>query len=113
MQLRVASALILLICATDVFAQPYPSKTIRIVVPQAPGGSTDTQARLIAKKLQETLNQNIIVDNRPGASTMIGTEYVVRAPPDGYTLLMISGTLTASQSFRRGLSYDPVKDLAP
>src|SRR5437870_10971049 len=77
-------------------AQNYPAKTVRIIVPQSPGGSTDTQARLIAKKLQESLGQNFVVDNRPGAAGLIGAELVVRAPPDGYTLLCMAGVGTAS-----------------
>src|SRR5581483_7013545 len=93
-------------------AQSYPAKTVRIVVPQAPGGSTDTQARLVAKKLQERLGQNFLVDNRPGASTVIGADYLVRSPPDGSTYLFISGTLAAIQTVKK-VAYDPVKDLAP
>ena len=65
----------------------YPVKTVRIVVPVAPGGGTDPQARLLARKFQESMGQSFVVENRTGAASMIGTEYVVKSPPDGYTLL--------------------------
>jgi tripartite-type tricarboxylate transporter receptor subunit TctC len=70
----------------SVIAQSYPVKPVRVVTPVAPGGGTDTQARLIARRFQETFGQSFVVDNRAGASGIIGTEFVVKSPPDGYTV---------------------------
>lgn len=93
--------------------QPYPSRLIRIVVPWPAGGTTDIIGRIIGQKLNESLAQPVIIDNRPGASGSVGSEIVARAAPDGYTLLVVSmGTLTMNQ-FVSKLSYDPVNDLAP
>ena len=77
-------------------AQIWQARTVRIVVPQPPGGSTDIQARLLAKKYYESMGQPFVVENRAGASGMIGTEAVVRAPADGYTLLFASAALSVN-----------------
>lgn len=71
-------------------AQAYPAKTVRIIVPVAPGGGTDPQARLLGRKLQESMGQSFVIENRTGAASMIGTGFVVRAPADGYTLLWLA-----------------------
>ena len=94
-------------------AQNYPIKTVRIVVTVAPGGGLDPQARFLAKKLQESTGQNFVVENRPGAATMIATEYVIRAPADGYTLLCAAATLASSVTLNRNISFDLQKDLIP
>ncbi|MEK7875533.1 MAG: tripartite tricarboxylate transporter substrate binding protein [Pseudomonadota bacterium] len=95
-------------------AQTWPAKTVRIIVPQSPGGTTDIQARLLARKYTDTLGQAFVVDNRAGASGMIGTEAVVRAPADGYTLLFNSSSLSVSATlFASKFKFDPLKDLAP
>jgi tripartite-type tricarboxylate transporter receptor subunit TctC len=95
-------------------AQTYPSKPIRIIVPFAPGGTSDVLARSIGQKLTEMWGQPVVVENRPGAGGNIGAEAVARAQPDGQTLLMIDiGTLTISPSLFPKLAYDPIKDLAP
>ena len=94
-------------------AARYPAKPIRIVVPLAPAGTTDIVARLVAQKFNEALGQPVIVDNRPGAGTTIGSALVARAVPDGYTLLFTSASLATSVSLYRSLPYDPVRDLAP
>ena len=95
-------------------AQPelYPNKPVRVVVPYAAGGSNDVVSRTITPKLSEAWKQSIIVDNRAGAGSLIGTEIVVRSVPDGYTLLATSGALAINVSLYR-LSFDPLKDLAP
>lgn len=93
-------------------SDPYPSKPVRVVVPYAPGGSNDVVSRAITPKLSEAWKQSIIVDNRAGAGSLIGTEIVVRSQPDGYTLLATSGALAINVSLYR-LSFDPLKDLAP
>lgn len=93
-------------------SDPYPSKPVRVVVPYAAGGSNDVVSRAITPKLGEAWKQSIIVDNRAGAGSLIGTEIVVRSQPDGYTLLATSGALAINVSLYR-LSFDPLKDLAP
>lgn len=98
-----------------VHAQPdnYPSKPLRIVVPYTPGGFNDTMARLVGKKLQDAWGQPVIVDNRPGGGTIIGTEHVVKSPPDGYTLLVVGFPLPVNQYLYKKLPYDTAKDLSP
>ena len=91
--------------------EDYPNKPVRVVVPYAPGGSNDVVSRVITPKLSEAWKQSIIVDNRAGAGSLIGTEIVVRSVPDGYTLLATSGALAINVSLYR-LSFDPLKDLA-
>ena len=88
----------------------YPTKPIRVIVPQAPGGSNDIMARYIGTQLSERLGRQVVVDNRPGAEGMIGTEIVARATPDGYTLLMASRAFTMNPAVVRKLPYDPIKD---
>lgn len=92
-------------------AQPYPSKAVRIIVGFPPGGATDIATRAIAQKLNESLAQQVIVDNRPGAASNIGAELVARAAPDGYTLLMGSVSLSINPSLYSKLAYDPLRDL--
>ena len=88
----------------------YPTKPIRLIVPQAPGGSNDIMARYIGGQLGERLGRQVVVDNRPGAEGMIGSELVARAAPDGYTLLMASTAFTMNPAVIRKLPYDPIKD---
>jgi tripartite-type tricarboxylate transporter receptor subunit TctC len=96
------------------FAQAWPAKTVRIVVPQPPGGTTDLLARLLAKKYTEALGQPFVVENRAGASGIIGTEAVVRSPMDGYTLLFTSASLSVSTAiYGPKLAFDPLTGLAP
>jgi tripartite-type tricarboxylate transporter receptor subunit TctC len=95
-------------------AQNYPAKPVRVVVPLAPGGATDIQARVLARVLSEQFGQPFIVDNRPGASGMIGAEAVAKSPPDGYTILFTTATLAINATLSRSsIKFDPVKDLAP
>jgi len=95
-------------------AQSYPAKAVRIVVPFAPGGGTDIQARVLSKYLQDQLSQPFVVDNRAGASGMIGAEIVVNAPPDGYTALLTTATLAIVPTFLAStMKFQPMKDLAP
>jgi len=100
------------LCATAA-AQNYPAKTVRMVVGYPPGGPTDVIARLVSQKLTQSLGQQVIVDNRPGASGMIGAELTVRAAPDGYTLLMVPVTYAVTPSLFAKMTYDVEKDLAP
>ena len=94
-------------------ADAYPAKPVRLVVAWPPGSSADTSARLLAQKLGESLGQSFIVDNRPGASGIIGTESVLRAPADGYTLLFNTANHASNKVVFPKLSYDPVADFMP
>ncbi|WP_295546686.1 tripartite tricarboxylate transporter substrate binding protein [uncultured Pseudacidovorax sp.] len=97
------------------FAQePWPSRSVRLVVPFPPGGGTDIVARALGQKLAERLGQPVVIDNKPGASTIIGTDAVAKAAPDGYTLLLSGSTsYSVNAALRAKLPYDPVRDLAP
>lgn len=109
--------LLLLACTTlfssNLLAQTYPARSVRIIVPTAPGGGSDTQARLLAKRFTETMGQGFVVDNRPGASGVIGAELVARAPADGYTLLFGTAQIAVSTLLLRKTPFDLTKDFAP
>ena len=94
-------------------AQDYPNKPVRLVDPYAPGGSTGVVSRLLAQKFQELTGQQLLIDNRPGAGSNIGSDIVAKASPDGYTLLLGTSSLAINPSLYRGMAFDPVKDLAP
>src|SRR6476659_10856578 len=96
--------------ALPVLAQSYPSKTIRLVSPFPPGGSVDVVGRRLAAKLPETLGQQMVVDNRSGASGVIGTEIVMNSPPDGYTLLINTIPFVTNQFLMPRVAYDPLRD---
>lgn len=110
------AAISLLACA-QAYAQSdaasYPARPVRIIVPQSPGASTDLTARLVARSLSEAWRQPVVVDNRPGAGTIIGTELVVRAAPDGHTLMVVASGITVNPSMHKRLPYDTARDLAP
>jgi tripartite-type tricarboxylate transporter receptor subunit TctC len=112
----VITALVPLVLAvsTEASAQAYPNKPIRILVGFAPGGNTDVVARVIAVRMQELLGQPVLVENKPGAGGVVATDFLAKAPPDGYTLLMSSlGPHTVSPSLLKSVGFDPVADLAP
>ncbi len=95
-------------------AQPYPSKPVRLIVPFAPGGTTDVLARLMAQKLTEAMGQQFVIENKPGAGGNIGTELAVKSPADGYTLVMsFDGTMAINPNTYAKMPFDPQKDLAP
>ncbi len=94
-------------------AQDYPNKPVRVIVPFAPGGSADVFGRFIAQKLQESLGQNFVIDNRPGGGAVIGTDAVAKAAPDGYTLLVMSNTHTVNESLIPNKPYALMRDLVP
>src|SRR5688572_27527067 len=102
-----------LIASAALHAQDYPTKPVRLIVSSSPGGGTDTTARMVSPKLTEFLGQQVVVENRPGAASMLGSEFVARAPPDGYTLLIAPSTLVIVPSLYRKMRFDPIKDLAP
>jgi tripartite-type tricarboxylate transporter receptor subunit TctC len=100
--------------ADPALAQSYPDRPIHIIVPFPAGGPADVMARLISERMSADFGQGVVVDNRPGANTVIGAEFVAKAPPDGYTLLMaIDSTLVMNQYLYSHLPYDPVKDFVP
>src|ERR1700741_855797 len=106
------NAAALVLSATDVAAQKYPDKTVRIVTPFGPGGGTDIFSRILAQHFTETTGRQFIVENRPGAGSTLGTEYVAKSPADGYTLLMTSASFSFNQGLYPKLRFDPVKDFA-
>jgi len=94
-------------------AQAYPTKPVTIVVPFAPGGAADTMARQLGERLHKRLGQPVIVENKPGAGTMIASEYVAKAAPDGHTVLLAASSLGIAPALYSKVNYDPVKDFAP
>ena len=101
-----------MLLATSLFAQSYPAKPIRIVVPLVPGGNQDIVARAVAEELSRGLGQQVIVENRPGQSAIIGTQFVKGAPADGYTLLSVAVTFARVPSVVKAAGYDPAADFA-
>jgi len=109
----IAATAIAPVLPTAALAQSFPSKPMRIVVPVAPGGGLDPQARLLGRKFQESMGQSVVIENRPGGGSMIGTEYVARSPADGYTLLCAAASLASAVTLYKKLSFDLQKDLVP
>jgi tripartite-type tricarboxylate transporter receptor subunit TctC len=103
----------LVLTSPAVRAQTYPSRQITLIIPFAVGGSNDMVGRAIGKKLTEAWGQPVIVENRPGAGGMIGTAAVAAAPPDGYTLLLVSSTFTINPAIRKSMPFDTIKDFTP
>jgi tripartite-type tricarboxylate transporter receptor subunit TctC len=104
---------VLLSLAVSAFAQQYPVKSVRIIVPAAPGGGTDLIGRVFAQKFSKVFAQSFVVDNRGGAGTTLGTDLAAKAPADGHTLLLTHVSHSFNASYYRRLPYDPVKDFAP
>ncbi|MGQ0525664.1 MAG: tripartite tricarboxylate transporter substrate binding protein, partial [Betaproteobacteria bacterium] len=110
----VSVALFVLYAADVQAADPrYPVRPVRIIVPQSAGGSTDLVARAVAQRLGEALKENVVVENRPGAGSLHGTEAVAKSAPDGHTLLVVAASFTINPSLRKSLPFDPVRDFAP
>ncbi|HVQ61127.1 MAG TPA: tripartite tricarboxylate transporter substrate binding protein, partial [Burkholderiales bacterium] len=110
---RVAAAAALAFCALAVQAQAWPTKPVHFIVPFPPGGSVDPLARVLGARLQESLGQQFIVENKPGASGSIGTAFVAKSAPDGYTYVVVFDTHAVNPALIPGLPYDTLKDLAP
>src|SRR5215470_725591 len=108
-----ASAVAVATVSRTARGQAYPSRPVRIIVPYAPGGTTDIAARLIGQWLSERLGQQFVVENRPGGGTNIGTEVVVRASADGYTLLLVSTPNATNATLYDKLNYNFIRDIAP
>ncbi len=109
---RTFAALLLAICAGNVYAQAWPSKPIRFVVPYPPGGSNDVLTRITAQAMAPGLGQPIVIDNRGGAGGMIGADNVAKSPPDGYSIVNVQASFTANAALRQKMAYDPMGDFA-
>ncbi|NQW81687.1 MAG: tripartite tricarboxylate transporter substrate binding protein [Polaromonas sp.] len=113
MKILAKSILVAAICATTAFssvhAQTYPNKPVRLVVPFAPGGFTDVVARIIGQRLSMSLGQQFVIENKAGAGSIIGTDFVAKSAPDGYTLVMVSTTHVISPWIYKNIPYDPLK----
>ena len=94
-------------------AQSYPTRTVRIVVPATPGGAIDLIARSLAEKMTQSLGQPVVVENKPGASNNLGTDFVAKSPPDGYTLVIIASSHATNKYLFKQMPFDPVKDFEP
>jgi tripartite-type tricarboxylate transporter receptor subunit TctC len=110
---RCIALLLTALFAAAGYAQQYPSKPVRFISPYPAGGGNDTLLRILGDKLGEQMGQRVIVDNRPGANTIVGTELLVKSPPDGYTFILLPNSLATNPSFYPKLPYDTVKDIAP
>ena len=110
---RLAGAALAMTLSALGAAQDYPAKAVRIIVPFASGGGTDLSARIIAQKLSESLGANFVVDNRPGAAGIVGTESVAKSKPDGYALLVVSSSHAINPAMYPKLPYDTARDFAP
>ena len=106
------TAILCAVCTVAAFGQAYPTKPIRVVAPFAPGGGTDLIARVAAQKMTESLGQQTVVDNRPGAGGVLGAELGAKAPPDGYTFTLIAGSYAVNPSLFK-LNFDPINDITP
>ncbi len=107
------ASMLVVIAGSATAQQPYPSKPIRLISPYGPGGGNDIMARLIGQKLTESWSQQVIVDNRPGANTMIGTDAVAKSPPDGYTMLLSGINTHLINGLLQPTPYDIISDFAP
>ena len=110
---RLGVAILAATFALPAMAQSWPAKPVRIVVPFGPGGPADVYARVVGQELTEVLKQQFVIDNKPGAGAVIGTDVVAKAAPDGYTLLMMSNTHTTNETLLAKKPYTLMKDLAP
>jgi tripartite-type tricarboxylate transporter receptor subunit TctC len=94
-------------------AQPYPSRTVRIVVPATPGGAIDLIARTLSEKMTASLGQAVVVENKPGASNNLGTDFVAKSPPDGYNLVIVASSHATNKWLFKQMPFDPIKDFEP
>ena len=110
---RITAAAFALLCSPLTASADYPTRPVRVIVPYSPGGSSDAVARILSQKLGETLGQQFVIDNRPGAAGSLGREIVAKATPDGYTLLIGDSPHTINVHVLRHVPYDPIKDFTP
>jgi tripartite-type tricarboxylate transporter receptor subunit TctC len=109
----VCTAALLTLTQGQALAQTYPTKPVKIIVPFGPGGFTDVVARILGVKLGESLGQSVVIENKPGAGSMIGTDQVAKAAPDGHTLVIVSSTHVISPWIYKNVPYDPIKGFTP
>jgi tripartite-type tricarboxylate transporter receptor subunit TctC len=109
----ITAALALLLGTVCAHAQPYPTRSIKIVVPATPGGAIDVIARLLADKLTASMAQPVVVENKPGASNNLGTDYVAKSPPDGYSLVIVASSHATNKFLFKQMPFDPVADFEP
>jgi tripartite-type tricarboxylate transporter receptor subunit TctC len=111
--LKLALGALALAAAFQAAAQPYPSRPVKIIVPATTGGAIDVIARVLADKMTASLGQPVVVENKPGASNNLGTEFVAKSAPDGYTLVIVAASHGTAKHLFKDLSWDPVKDFEP
>ena len=111
--LQLAAATVALVAGFQAAAQSYPTRPIKIIVPATTGGAIDVIARVLADKMTASLGQPVVVENKPGASNNLGTEFVARSAPDGYTLVIVASSHGTNKHIFKNLSWDPVKDFEP
>ena len=109
----VAAAAAIALFAGDVSAQSFPSRPMKIVVPATPGGGIDIIARMVGEKISVSLGQPVVIENKPGASNNLGTDFVAKSAPDGYTMVIVASSHATNKSMFKSLPYDPVKDFEP
>ena len=109
----VCTAALLTLTQGQALAQAYPTKPVKIIVPFGPGGFTDVVARILGVKLGESLGQSVVIENKPGAGSMIGTDQVAKSAPDGHTLVIVSSTHVISPWIYKNVPYDPIKGFTP
>src|SRR5262245_4512028 len=112
-RLLLALCLAIAACGSHAHAQAWPNRTVRIVVPYAPGGGVSVLATILGTRLSELIKQPVVVDNRPGAGGNLGADLVAKSPPDGYTILLHTSAMASAGALYRTLPFDPVKDFAP
>jgi tripartite-type tricarboxylate transporter receptor subunit TctC len=110
--LLLAAAILVSVAGPTAAAQKYPTKPVRLIVPFSPGGGTDIMSRLLSIPVGKSIGETVVVDNRPGAGGSLGNKLAAHAPPDGYTIIMVSSSYTASGAYRK-LDYDPVDGITP
>jgi len=109
----ITSAVALALGIADAHPQPYPARPIKIVVPATPGGAIDVIARLVGDKLAASVGQSVVIENKPGASNNLGTDYVAKSPPDGYTLVIVASSHATNKFLFKQMPFDPVSDFEP
>src|SRR3954465_11148640 len=110
---KLVGFLVVLFASAALGADEYPVRTVRVIVPFAPGGGTDIVARILGQQLSQKLGQNFVIDNRPAGSGIVGADLVAKAPADGYTLLFAFSSLSSSARLVSDLPYEPIRDFAP
>ncbi|HET7160965.1 MAG TPA: tripartite tricarboxylate transporter substrate-binding protein, partial [Burkholderiales bacterium] len=109
----IGAALLMAICGTALAQSKYPTRPLRVIVPYTPGGITDVATRMVTQEISKSLGQNVIIDNRPGANSIVGVEIAAKAVPDGYTLASVIAAHAANQTLYPKLPYDSIKSFAP